>query len=268
MSTRTRPWLLLLTALAVLLGRCDAWRLASAAAAAKKVTALPALPAQQAAPAATATTEAAEAAAERAAAQRQLQRASTAAATALAAGAVLCCTPLEAQLLAAHAANMPEATGASGTKRGTAEALRPIEDMRGVLERARAESAKGRDLQLLSAILSELPREEKLFKRVFDEYSNGISYKQQYLNNNAFVIYYSQGFDGVGRASIETESADEAKQKAQYGYRNEAWIALDDCRAELDYLVASGPSESRKDLDSALLKALQSVEAYLSLAAR
>ena len=163
---------------------------------------------------------------------------------------------------------MPEATGASGTKRGTAEALRPIEDMRGVLERARAESAKGRDLQLLSAILSELPREEKLFKRVFDEYSNGISYKQQYLNNNAFVVYYSQGFDGVGRASIETESADEAKQKAQYGYRNEAWIALDDCRAELDYLVASAPSESRKDLDSALLKALQSVEAYLSLATR
>lgn len=52
---------------------------------------------------------------------------------------------------------------------------------------------------------SAVPTSEKEFKRLFDEFSEGISYKQQFLDKNAFVVYYTQGFDGPGRPSIDTE---------------------------------------------------------------
>jgi hypothetical protein len=42
---------------------------------------------------------------------------------------------------------------------------------------------------------------------LFDEHSEGISYKQQFLDQNAFLVYYTKGFDGPGRPSIEDEDS-------------------------------------------------------------
>lgn len=162
-------------------------------------------------------------------------------------------------------ANLPESNGASGAKRGTAEALKPILEIRSVLDRAlRAASATASavgSLEEVSSLLKTLPATEKSFKKTFDEFSEGISYRQNYVDKNAFVVYYTRGFDGAGRDSIETPTASESKQTEQYYFRNEAWIAVDGAIAEVQYLQQN-PSESRKDLIDFLEKAIQSVTSY------
>ena len=102
-----------------------------------------------------------------------------------------------------------------------------------------------------------------------------ISYKQRFLDQNAFLVYYTKGFDGPGRESIETEDSVQIKQKQQYGLRNEAWIAIDDAKAEIAYLenlslvVSSSVTEqidSVKDLQKALDAAGKALTDYLGLA--
>ena len=159
------------------------------------------------------------------------------------------------------AANLPESNGASLTKTGTNEALKPILDLRAALQKV----AQVKDVEAIATLLSSAaPTDERSFKRLFDEYSNPISYKQNYLDKNAFVVYYTAGFDGPGRQSIETLTPSETKQKDQYYYRNEAWIAIEDARSEAAFILAN-PTESRADLDVALQKALASVSAYIDL---
>jgi len=159
------------------------------------------------------------------------------------------------------AANLPETNGASLTKTGTNEALKPILDLRAALQKV----AQVKDVEAIATLLSSAaPTDERSFKRLFDEYSNPISYKQNYLDKNAFVVYYTAGFDGPGRQSIETLTPSETKQKDQYYYRNEAWIAIEDARSEAAFILAN-PIESRADLDVALQKALASVSAYIDL---
>lgn len=173
-------------------------------------------------------------------------------------------SPFDGTLLASHAANLPSSNGASGVNRGKYVALRPIIAMRDSL----ASIAVSSDLKEMNVALSKsdvFPSTESAFKKVFDEFSVGISYKQNYLDKNAFVVYYTQGFDGAGRPSIETPSAEEELQTKQYFYRNEAWIGLDDARSEVKYLLASPADESRKDLSRALRKCLDSVTAYVEL---
>ena len=167
---------------------------------------------------------------------------------------------------AVHAANLPESNGAIGNKRGTKEALAPILAMESLAKEA-ALLRGGGDLGKIKALLSSpaLPPTEKAFKRLFDEFSQDVSYKQQYLNSNAFVVYYTKGFDGPGRGSIEQPSAAEALQTQQYFLRNEAWIALDDARAECDYLQGR-PGEAPVELDAALGRLLESVGEYVKLA--
>ena len=55
-------------------------------------------------------------------------------------------------------------------------------------------------------------------------------------DGNAFLVYYTQGFDGPGRPSIEQDSAQQVTQKAQFGLRNDAWVAVDAARSEVQYL--------------------------------
>ena len=118
-----------------------------------------------------------------------------------------------------------------------------------------------------SALKESYFLKEKGFKRIFDEYSEGVSYKQQFLDKNAFLVYYTGGFDGPGRGSIEKETPKESLQKAQYGYRNDAWVALDECMSELDYLLQQeDPLEDRKDLKKALRALTSAVEGYVGLA--
>ena len=161
-----------------------------------------------------------------------------------------------------QAANLPVSNGASGSKVGSAEALKPIVEFKRTLEKA----DKEHDLSALSSLLRTLPESEASFKRVFDEYSNGISYKQMYLDKNAFVVYYTKGFDGPGRDSIEKSSPEEELQAQQYYYRNEAWIGVDEARAEVEYLKSSPPSEPRQELEADLKRALQAVSSYVELA--
>lgn len=163
----------------------------------------------------------------------------------------------------AAAANLPESTGASTKNIGSPAALVPVVK----LQRALAAVDPDGDLGLIQRQLAALPADEKKFKRVFDAYSEGISYKQQYLDKNAFLVYYTGGFDGPGRGSIEAETAGEARQKAQYGARNDAWVAVDEARAEAAYLAGpQGRGEGRGDLRAAVAAAQRALDAYLALA--
>jgi hypothetical protein len=162
-----------------------------------------------------------------------------------------------------HAANLPSSTGASATKRRTAVSLAPIVKMKkSVLEAEAAFPHLNEVKEKLNA--KTLPKTEKEFKRQFDEYSEGISYKQQYLDKNAFLVYYTAGFDGPGRKSIETDSESEIRQKSQYGFRNDAWVGLDEARAEVDYLIESGDSNT-EELKQDLKKLNIAISSYLDL---
>ena len=46
----------------------------------------------------------------------------------------------------------------------------------------------------------------------------------------------------LAKHCVEAESAGEALQKAQYGARNDAWIAVDDARQEVQFLRAHPPA--------------------------
>lgn len=167
----------------------------------------------------------------------------------------------------AFAANLPEYNGAKGDKRGTPEALVPILKMQSAI----TEIKSYLPFKLEEAKVIEkfsFPLTEKEFKKVFDEFSVDISYKQQYLDKNAFLVYYTKGFDGPKRSSIETEDDQMKLQTAQYGYRNDAWVAIDDLRSELDYLTTQDSSEKKdlKDLNDALNRAEIAIVNYISLA--
>ena len=102
----------------------------------------------------------------------------------------------------AHARNLPESNGASSANRGTAISLVPIIQMKGAVDTA---ILKLPDIRECERLLSSTPAVEKDFKKLFDEHSEGVSYKQQFLDQNAFLVYYTKGFDGPGRPSIEAE---------------------------------------------------------------
>mmetsp|Transcript_33934 Transcript_33934/g.44769 ORF Transcript_33934/g.44769 Transcript_33934/m.44769 type:complete len:261 (+) Transcript_33934:89-871(+) len=165
----------------------------------------------------------------------------------------------------ASAKNLPDSTGASANERGTANALVPVLKLQSVI--TETSSILSDDLQKAKQLLDNgiIPKNERDFKKIFDSFSEGVSYKQQYLDKNAFVVYYTKGFDGPGRESIETNNESEAKQIAQYGFRNDAWVAIDDARSELDYLLEN-PDDDRKDLLIAIKKANKAVSEYLKLA--
>lgn len=161
--------------------------------------------------------------------------------------------------------NLPDSTGATGTNRGLLTALLPINGMR--LTVAAAEKMiflSPPSLNDCEDLLNKLPGSEKEFKRLFDEYSEGISYKQQYLDKNAFVVYYTKGFDGPSRPSIEADDPNSIKQSQQYGYRNDAWVAVDDARSEISYLLEQS-SQDLTDLKKSLREAVKAFDGYLSL---
>ncbi|KAL7553483.1 hypothetical protein ACHAWF_016774 [Thalassiosira exigua] len=120
----------------------------------------------------------------------------------------------------------------------------------------------------LQSLSTCIPREERAVKRTFDAYSTPVSYKQKFLDQNAFLVYYSKGFDGPGRANIE-EDATGNVQTLQYGFRNDAWSALDDLFVELEYgqrSDANDASSSRGELLALMDKVLIALDSYLSLA--
>lgn len=184
---------------------------------------------------------------------------------------------------AAHASNLPTSNGASGKMRGTVEALTPIIKMGQLVDQSIAALPNldevDRILNQNTAMSPErsstdgksfIPRAERDFKRIFDEYSLDVSYKQRYLDSNAFVVYYTQGFDGPNRPSIEEEDPYQKLMVSQYGYRNDAWVGIDEARAELDYLkVTFGNSVTNKDIKDLrqyLQQTKQAIDNYVHLA--
>ena len=161
--------------------------------------------------------------------------------------------------------NLPDSTGATGTNRGLLIALIPIDGMRmTVADAEKTMFLSPPSIKDCKGLLDTLPGSEKEFKRLFDEYSEGISYKQQYLDKNAFIVYYTKGFDGPSRPSIEADDPMSIKQSRQYGYRNDAWVAIDDARSEVSYLLEQS-SEDITDLKISLREASKAFDGYLSL---
>ncbi|KAL9190700.1 hypothetical protein ACHAXT_000406 [Thalassiosira profunda] len=118
---------------------------------------------------------------------------------------------------------------------------------------------------VLQSLLKDIPREEKAFKRIFDEYSTPVSYKQKFLDQNAFLVYYTKGFDGPGRPSIEEDV--NSVQTLQYGARNDAWAAMDELFVELEFgKSGDSTSASKEELVALIAKILTPLDAYLSLA--
>jgi hypothetical protein len=156
---------------------------------------------------------------------------------------------------AAQASNLPASTGADTAKVGTVDSLIPIASLRYSLGRIQSELVRGEKI----VIDKSIPNSEIEFKRKFDEYSDTVSYKQRFLDNNAFLVYYTKGFDGPGRANIEADINE--RQTQQFGLRNEAWIAFEAFLVELKFMD-DDDNDAAKFLD----KAVRALDSYLSLA--
>lgn len=176
--------------------------------------------------------------------------------------------------LKAAASNLPESTGADFSKTGSPEKLAPILAMKEDLDEVQKKLIENQSpsstqqlLEQLKKILeNSIPEDEKAFKRIFDEYSQPVSYKQKYMDSNAFLIYYTKGFDGVGRPSIE--SGDEIPlQTLQYGARNECWTSYDDLITEIKFGIKDGSTELG-ELKLFLDKSISSWNNYIGLAPR
>jgi len=192
-------------------------------------------------------------------------------------GAVLTSNPQSA-----WCRNLPEGTGADLSSTGTITKLIPLLRMKLVLTNVQSEllqiSSLSSQLEDISrTITKEIPNNEKQFKKLFDEYSVPVSYKQKYMDSNAFLIYYTNGFDGIGRDSIEKDLKEDSdstisKQTLQYGARNDVWNAFDEFMVELQFITAEikaggGDGDgSVRDLLDLLNKVIRNLETYLLLA--
>lgn len=175
----------------------------------------------------------------------------------------------------ANAANLPQNNGADLSRTGSIETLIPVIKMRRSIINAQTLLSTSTGVvppekctKILKELSQYIPREEAPFKRIFDEYSTPVSYKQKFLDQNAFLVYYSKGFDGPGRPNIEnTGDVTNSIQTLQYGFRNEAWSAIDDVFTELEFGAKSSESDvNDKDLGVLISKALVAFDSYLSYA--
>lgn len=173
----------------------------------------------------------------------------------------------------AFASNLPQNTGADFSKSNTVEALIPIVKMDRSLRTAKSllhgnsdeVGMKALAENIISVLKSSIPLENEIaFKKIFDEYSDPVSYKQKFMDQNAFLVYYTKGFDGPNRPSME--SGDVPKQTLQYGSRNDAWVAVNDLVEELMFAKKSGDGSSVEDLLIPLDRAIVAFAQYLSLA--
>jgi hypothetical protein len=159
-----------------------------------------------------------------------------------------------------HASNLPESTGADISKTGQLETLIPVVALRSSLVQLKAQLSTNRNGSLkINLDDYAVPRDEMLFKRIFDSYSDPVSYKQKFLDQNAFLVYYSKGFDGPGRDNIESDINE--RQTQQFGLRNDAWIAWENFLIELKFV-----NDDDNDCIKYIVSAIQAVDSYLSLA--
>ena len=178
------------------------------------------------------------------------------------------------------AANLPSSTGADLSNTGSIDTLIPIvaiqhslKDAKILLTKSKEESTSLVSPEMCSTLLHSfaktIPRDETAFKRVFDAYSTPVSYKQKFLDQNAFLVYYTKGFDGPGRPNIEEEDTNSI-QTIQYGLRNDAWASVDDLFVELEFGQESTADDSTLssigELTTFVENVLKAVDSYLDLA--
>lgn len=162
----------------------------------------------------------------------------------------------------ASAKNLPDSVTVDRAQTGTATTLEPVIRLKTSLEQLLANlEDQGTGSLSLDALVEPIPAQEQAFKSIFDAYSDPVSYKQKFVDQNAFLVYYTKGFDGPGRPSIEGDLP--VKQTLQYGARNDAWVAWDDFLAEKSF-QRKNPSESNKEeLCKPLAKAIAAIGNYL-----
>jgi hypothetical protein len=186
----------------------------------------------------------------------------------------------------AHARNLPTSNGAETSQLGTIDALVPIVQLRNNLRTlnqslhevySHREEDTSNDDPLNAAIVSSIPNREQEFKRLFDAYSDQVSYKQKFLDQNAFLVYYTGGYDGPGRKKLEEDLVNE-RQTLQFGSRNDAWVAWENFLVERDYYyvqkrrIKAGSKSIEEDEDSFseminyLSEATEALDVYLKLA--
>ena len=182
----------------------------------------------------------------------------------------------------ANADNLPSSNGADLSKTGTIDTLIPIVKMQQGISNAKSQLNEGSSTSsslaspqtctnLLQTLLtkSSIPRDEKQFKRIFDEYSTPVSYKQKFLDNNAFLVYYTKGYDGPGRGNIEDDATNNI-QTMQYGARNDVWAAMDELYVELEYGGKQKDGDSSLSSEGELVvlidKVLKALDGFLSFA--
>jgi hypothetical protein len=98
----------------------------------------------------------------------------------------------------ASAANLPPSTGADLSKTGSIDTLVPIVAMKQGLDSVKSQLvSKSADAIILpeecqsilkTLLQSGMPRNENDFKKLFDAYSTKVSYKQKFLDQNAFLV--------------------------------------------------------------------------------
>ena len=175
----------------------------------------------------------------------------------------------------AIAANMPIDTGADLSKTGSVDTLVPIVSIQQSILSCKSQLEGYENLvspetckSLLKSLVKTIPRDETSFKRIFDAYSTPVSYKQKFLDQNAFLVYYTKGYDGDNRPSIEEDV--NTIQLKQYGSRNDAWMAIDDLFVELEFGQKAKDDDntlsSRGELIALVDKVSAALDAYLSLA--
>lgn len=186
----------------------------------------------------------------------------------------------------AHARNLPESTGSIDTSKvGTIEALIPIVELQQSLQQLQIqleECKRSKDIENVIAIEKDyvqikslgysIPSNENTFKKIFDIYSTPVSYKQKFVDQNAFLVYYTKGFDGPNRPNIESTISDQ--QSLQYGNRNDAWVSFDEFLIEIQFLFKDNNKDFTVDSSSAikedilppLMKTIRAIDSYLQLA--
>ena len=166
----------------------------------------------------------------------------------------------------AKAANLPTSYAAVGSVPLSMDSLVGVLRLQRVLQEfAKHVQSSSSPSSSLPPWPSALPDKEKEFKAVLDAYSVPVSYKQRFVDANAFLVYYTGGYDGPGRPNIETDFNE--LQTQQYGARNEAWVALENARVEYDYYIkAQHPDEGLDEVQKALHEAVRALERYVALA--
>ncbi|KAL7571009.1 hypothetical protein ACA910_003731 [Epithemia clementina (nom. ined.)] len=169
--------------------------------------------------------------------------------------------------------NLPESNSADWSRTGSVDTLRPIVRIREGLKVLRNQLGTTATAKCVHNIsinrnkILEIPSKEQEFKQVFDAYSNPLSYKQRFLDQNVFLVYYTKGFYGPNCPNIEDGNASSLKQTMQYGACNEAWVAWESFLSELDFVQSQNMKDCDEDeLERFLTTTMSAVDAYLEQA--